>query len=150
MQFFFYFKIAIRTMLRTFGYVAVSKHIYSSFDRLGIQFFKSKWFKVSKKYSLIPAYHDDWIVCFNVPCKQYKAQYLSHCLWIGRCEFVHWFNHIHGPWLVSNLRKNEKKSWNIYSYLNIIYFIFLQKLCTYLFFCYFDFGVFDFCCMFVL
>lgn len=48
------------------------------------------------------------------------------------------------------LEKMKKKSWNIYSYLNIIYFIFLQKLCTYLFFCYFDFGVFDFCCMFVL
>lgn len=67
-------------MLRTFGYVAVSKHIYSSFDRLEIQFFESKGFKVSKKYSFIPAYHDDWTVCFNVPCKQYKAQYLSHCL----------------------------------------------------------------------
>lgn len=63
--------------------------------------------------------------------------------------WVHWFNHIHGPWLVSDLRKNEK-SWNIYSYLNIIYLFFLQKLCTYLFFCYFDFGVFGFCCMFVL
>lgn len=48
------------------------------------------------------------------------------------------------------LEKMKKKSWNIYSYLNIINFIFLQKLCTYLFFCYFDFGVFDFCCMFVL
>lgn len=70
---FFYFKIAIRTMLRTFGYVAVSRHIYSSFDRLGIQFFKSKWFKVSKKYSLIPAYHDDWTVW-----KRYKAQYLCN------------------------------------------------------------------------
>lgn len=52
-----------------FGYVVVLKYIYLSFDRFEIQFFESKGFKVSKKYSLIFVYYDDWIVCFNVLCK---------------------------------------------------------------------------------